>query len=570
MVKPIFSKSKFIVSIILAILMTLTFTIFAVGCREEGGGDCCCDEPIVTPTPCDELEDFAQFASFKINMPGVVPPQNINQSFLPLDRYDWQNATFTMVCNTYDEHSFDSIAGRIRGRGNSTWNVGTRVNQPHMQKWPFRIRFNTPQSMLGSTSVSTDWSFIANLSDYSQMRNEAKAFLGRRLSGMDWQTRSRFVHVYFNGQYRGVYWMAEQLQANTNAWGGRPQDAVSGRVDVVYHPDPAISEYFIELDLRVNQPPANQPDLVLVEGVDYIRAAGRLYDMRFPDDTRERYRVYSRVVGEYDICDETDEKTPRYSFVYNARRRYRTTGHFDYARDFLTRVDSAIVSRNWSRITDLIDVSSFVDFYLVQELFKEIDVGGLSIHMTIRNTPRGRRIFKGPLWDFDLSAGNADPGDNWSATPRWNANGGHGTTGIWAAYMNRWFRELMRVPQFFNLARERFLEIAPNQVSSMQNHVLRLARVYQDDFDRNFERWNLQLGRRTWVQPPDIVALDSFMDNVRHLVAWFCARVAHLTHFFTYGQAGTITGPWITRLPLNPDGCCGFRHLLSREINNIV
>ena len=454
------------------------------------------------------------FASFHINLPGATPPANINASFLPLDRYEWQNATFSVTNSYGNNYDFNNITGRIRGRGNSTWNIGTRANSPSTQKWPFRIRLDAPRSMLGMNSVSTDWSFIANLSDYTLMRNEAAKFFSRQLCGMDWQTQSRFVHVYFNGQYRGVYWVAEQLEVS-NYNEARVQDRVEGRIPLTYNPNPALSEYFIELDLRANDPPRNDPNRIMIEGVDYIRAAGRVYDLRFPDDTRENGNGFTR-------------RTP-------------TVAHVNYARTFIENVDNALAIGNWTNIQNWIDIDSFVDFYIVHEFFKNIDSGGLSVHMTIRNTPNGRRVFKGPIWDFDLTAGNNDPTSTWGAFDAWNARGGYTTAGIWPGHINRWFRNLLRVPQFFELVRVRFDYLAfghgngNSAIDRTIRYIHTLANVYQSEFDRNFTRWNL-LGRRTWAQPPCIVQLNTHNQNVMHLINWLHYRRLQLSHFFNNGN----------------------------------
>jgi len=290
--------------------------------------------------------------------------------------------------------------------------------------------------------------------------------------------------------------IAEQLEVN-NSTPDRQQDYVSGRVDLSYDPDPAISEYFIELDLRMPLDPNN------VEGVDFLTVGGRHYDVRFPDDTR------CAVHG----------------------RRENTPGHMAYLRTYLQNTHDAIFSRNWSRIQEWIDVPSFVDFYIVQEFTRDIDAGGLSMHMTIKGQGDNRRLHKGPVWDFDLSAGNTLPGSNWGTFNTWMENGGYGPTGMWTSVINSWFRELMRTPQFREVVATRFAEVMHEFVPAMNAYIMELATTYEADFNRNFQRWNMLLGRRTWAQPPEIVALRTFMANVEHLIEWYNARLIWLGNY---------------------------------------
>ena len=53
-----------------------------------------------------------------------------------------------------------------------------------------------------------------------------------------------------------------------------------------------------------------------------------------------------------------------------------------------------------------IDVDSFVRWYLVNEVFRNVDANMWSSCWMYK--PRGGKLFMGPLWDFDLAAGNVE------------------------------------------------------------------------------------------------------------------------------------------------------------------
>ena len=53
-----------------------------------------------------------------------------------------------------------------------------------------------------------------------------------------------------------------------------------------------------------------------------------------------------------------------------------------------------------------IDVDSFIDWYLINEIGKSVDAYGYA-SVFFSYVP-GDKIKMGPIWDFDLSYGNAD------------------------------------------------------------------------------------------------------------------------------------------------------------------
>jgi spore coat protein CotH len=54
---------------------------------------------------------------------------------------------------------------------------------------------------------------------------------------------------------------------------------------------------------------------------------------------------------------------------------------------------------------DLIDLDNWIDYFIIQEFVKNVDVGWSSVYMY--KEPQGKLKF-GPVWDFDLAYGNAD------------------------------------------------------------------------------------------------------------------------------------------------------------------
>ena len=107
---------------------------------------------------------------------------------------------------TNEEFCFENVKAGIRLRGNST------SSKP---KQPFRIKFDSKRNLLGMNEGAKckSWVLLAEWYDASMLHNStclslASVILNEYTS--DW----RYVNVYLDGVYQGVYLLAEQSQIN--------------------------------------------------------------------------------------------------------------------------------------------------------------------------------------------------------------------------------------------------------------------------------------------------------------------------------------------------------------------
>ena len=383
-----------------------------------------------------------------------------------MPREEWQNGTISLE-SEIEGFSFDDADVRIRGRGNSTWWFGE-------EKRPLRLRFASPKALLNSGTEHRDWILLANHFDRSLLRNHTALHLGSLLSGLDNTPRSNFIHLYINGEYVGVYQLTDERNIDV------------GRTPLELDPDPTISEYMLEMDGRLRY----EPDEEWVSWVSVNRVP---YEIRFPAD---------------DIS---------------------TAYHVEYVYNYLSRVSRAIRNRNFAALQNLIDIPSFVDFFLVQEFVKNPDVGWSSVFMSIRNQGDARRLYMGPLWDFDIAAGNS----YYQATSRWatEIEQGYSPYGLTAANRNYWFAGAMQMPEFAKIVANRWQEISNNEIYQTIHHIKDVATQFASDFERNFERHEI-MGSQLWQEPQGIIDILTFSGQVEHLVNWLERRAAWLDQHF--------------------------------------
>ena len=96
--------------------------------------------------------------------------------------------------------------GRIRGRGNSTWEW--------YPKKPYRIKLDKKASLLG-LDEDKDWVLLANYRDPTHLMNTFVFEMGAGL-GMPFTNHSRYVEVTINGDYKGLYQLTEQVEQGKN------------------------------------------------------------------------------------------------------------------------------------------------------------------------------------------------------------------------------------------------------------------------------------------------------------------------------------------------------------------
>ena len=185
-------------------------------------------EPDPVPEGTDPLHDKEIPANFRIPAVHIVAEGPINS------KEDWVNARFTFSdpSGFYSETTTLEAAGRIRGRGNSTWG---------MPKKPYRIKLDKKEKVFG-TQDSKNWILLANYSDKTLLRN-IMAMEISRICEMAWTPRMLSVEVYLNDDFLGVYTFCDHKEVAEN----RVNITVAGEDDIE-------GGYYLELEEAMDEP----------------------------------------------------------------------------------------------------------------------------------------------------------------------------------------------------------------------------------------------------------------------------------------------------------------------------
>jgi spore coat protein CotH len=172
-----------------------------------------------------------------------------------------------------------------------------------------------------------------------------------------------------------------------------------------------------------------------------------------------------------------------------------------------------------SAYEEYVDVGSFIDYYIVQELTKNVD--GNFRKSSFLTKEVGKKLEMYHLWDFDLTLGNCGYFD-------WRV--GNGPDKFWIKDFasnctpgENWVNLMMRDPEFIDKLQNRWNELMPEFEKIpdfIDDQVLYLDKAQA----RNFQRWNIKESV-DWVMFP---SLGSYEKEVDYLKEFYTERLEWL------------------------------------------
>src|SRR6185369_8534066 len=140
----------------------------------------------------------------------------------------------------------------------------------------------------------------------------------------------------------------------------------------------------------------------------------------------------------------------------------------------------------------------------------------------------------GPIWDWNLSFGNANGKQGWM-TEYW----------YWPQLEDQqycWFRRLFEDPDFAQKYVDRWGVLRTNQfaVANIHRRIDELARLLDEAQARNFQRWRI-LGKFIW---PNTYVGATFQDEVDWMTQWTQKRIEWIDRQFLYAPSFSLqSGP---------------------------
>lgn len=337
---------------------------------------------------------------------------------------------------------------------------------------------NLNASLLGMPKEN-DWVFHGPYPDKSLMRNALMYNLGNTTG--KWSSRTRFFELYINGNYNGVYTLAEKIKNDKN----RLNLADLNPVDTIG--DELTGGYILKLD---------RPETTDVDGINYwvspYRAATTLQ--------QKEYFLFVDPEGE--------------NIVQQQR---------DYIRKYITDFEDAMYSDNYNDRAagyyPYVDLQSFADYYILTELARNLDGYRISTFLHKDKDSKGGKITMGPFWDYDICLGNAN---FFSAgnTAGWVIDGMGNGDGY---AMPFWWQKLRLDPYFNSVLKQRWNVLKNKSINTDYIYKVIDSCAYdlRDAQARNFTKWNIL---STYVWPNNYVS-GSYANEITYLKTWLSDRM---------------------------------------------
>jgi spore coat protein CotH len=353
---------------------------------------------------------------------------------------DYVKGTFEFNSRDYGFEDFVQPI-KIRGRGNSTWDMPKKSYQFKLEEK--HNLFNFPKDK--------KWLMLANYSDKTMLRN-ALAFELGYLSKLDWTPNYHFAEVVINGKAKGLYQFTEKVETGDD-----------NRVKIG-------DEGFL---LEVDQ----------LSRIDYD-------DISFWTEKKLLF-----VVKDPDLESGSSELKKIKSYVIQ-------TENVLYSKEF---------DDPFNGYSKYIDVDSFVDWYLINEISKNNDaIFFSSVYM---NYVQGGKLKMGPIWDFDIAFGNI------------NYNNNEKIDGFYVKNAP-WIERLFQDKSFVEKVKSRY-----NYFYSNKNIIIDKLNYYSEQLAQarfnNENIWKI-LGKYVW---PNNVTFNSswssspFKEEQNYLNSWISDRM---------------------------------------------
>ncbi len=366
-----------------------------------------------------------------------------------LNKKDYVDGTITISDpeKLYSDVAEFSAEMGIRGRGNSTWSF---------PKKPWKVKLKEKASLLGMPA-DKEWALLANYADRTLVRNIVAMKLSE-ICGFSWTPRMHSVEVYLNGKYQGVYTLCEHKKVS------------SDRVDIdvvgedVTGGDAITGGYYLEIE--------EQQD----ETTCWWTSMGVPMMFSDPEEPNSEQLAYVKSLFE------------SFEQALWAKDYSQTSGYPKY-----------------------IDVDSFVDYYIVQELTKNIDRNLRKSSFITKE--RGKKMEMYHLWDFDLTLGNC--GYFWG-------NVGNGPENFWIK-LDKWYPHLFADPAFVDKVQKRWNELKP-EFDKIPEFIDEQTFYLAKAQERNFKVWSIWESV-DWVYFP---SLGSYEKEVDYLKEFYTKRLEWL------------------------------------------
>ena len=340
---------------------------------------------------------------------------------------------------------------------------------------------------LGGLPKEEDWIFYGPYGDKSLIRNNLIYSLSNNMGR--YASRSKFMEVIINGDYKGVYSLFEKIKVDKHRVNISKTQSSSGEG----------TGYIIKIDKLTG------------EAVDIY------------NDYNDQISFLSNYDSNGDSLNDNSHSKIHFLYHYPKPEEI-SSDQKSFIQNIIHQFENALNTDNFQEPFNgyrrYIDIDSFVDFFILNELSNNVDAYRLStfIHKDISG-----KLKMGPIWDFNLAFGNANY-CNGDAVDKWMFKFNDYCQGdLWKVPF--WWKRLLEDDSFKAKIVTRWFDLRQNTLSN--DSIFQLLNGFVEKLkisgsvDRNFQRWQIL---DKWIWPNAYVGAN-YDEEIDYLSTWLLNRL---------------------------------------------
>ena len=336
-----------------------------------------------------------------------------NAKWVPKDK-DWQMTEGVDNFMVYNADGTPAITDKNGATLSEPLFAGTRLRGNVTQQMPkksFAVKLDKKSGVL-DMKPHKRWVLLANWKDRTLMRNAVAFGIAKKFKevfpndGIEWNPSGQHVELVYNGVHVGNYYLCEQIKID-----------------------------------------------------------GNRLDINDPYDAEDAYSGNPADYGYLLECDDAYDETWKFTTANYIPFLFKDDANDDmlnYATTFVRGIEDKLYAGNYTEAYKSMDLTSMVDFLLIQELMMNSEMKHPKSCYTYINDGK---FYAGPIWDFDWNtlptSGNSEEGYSYTASMLSKASTTHKNSGYPSSpsssdknYM--WYPMLVKDATFKNLAAERW------------------------------------------------------------------------------------------------------------------
>jgi hypothetical protein len=342
-------------------------------------------------------------------------------------------------------------------------------------------------SLLGMPQES-DWILYAPYSDKTMLRDVMAYWISNKMG--KYASRTKFCELVINGQYMGVYVLMEKIKRDVNRVNISKLESDENSGDAL------TGGYIFKVD-------------------KFTGSGGGGFSSQIRPDVFFQYEYPD------DVAITSAQKT--------------------YLKNFVREFEFALATKDFSDLDNgyrkYIDVSSFIDFFILNELMGSIDAYRLSTYLYKQRNSKGGKIHSGPIWDFNISSGNVDY-CNGEVYNRWLYEDNSACPGI-INVIPFWFEKLVQDPVYSNELKCRWKFLRENTLhkDTIFQWIDKQVVTLNESQTRNYVRWPI-LGQYVW---PNRYLWNTYNEEITYFKSWLQLRLTWLDENMPGKCKGLVT-----------------------------